>query len=477
MIYMLIITYWSIAVAAHSNEVVHPCEPDETWNTRSTGKTVWSQQFKNLITRPDSSVESFSDALDLKKMSVLLKDGSYESDFSEYWIGRIFYQLELYPLAYEFFLSSSQRSGFQEIRKASSACLQKTLKFIPDWNERKASKTEAWKPENRDLSLLLAGRDAYAKGRFTEAIDQFQKIDKKSNLEIDAMNDLTWAYLMNQNYAEAIGIALQLRSGPLKNTFSPESMMVAAMALNETCSYPEALKMIKSMVHEYEPSFSWLNSKSDSADYYEEILLGLKGKSLVPGKIRSEWVKSPSFILRQGEINLLIRNQKKIAEIPSKTKMIRNELISRNSSMVRNAIKLPQKWSAVKKSIRKLVRFNRNSKILAHTLEKYGKNIPREQKRLINLVNHDMKQKNKTMLSQLRHVRENSDLIEVEILHGASRDLLGRKNAVSSETRTPKFETTAAWNWGRFPSSELEKAEIWEDEMGAVKADIANHCR
>jgi len=490
--YLYLIVILMQPEASFSNEVMHPCEQNENWKMNSNNRQPWMQQFKKLITRPESSVESFSEAIDLKKMSGLLKDGSYESEFSEYWIGRIFFQLELYPLAYDFFLSSSRHSKYVEIRKASSECMKKTLKNIPDWNENLQDSDGIWKPENRDLQLLLAGRAAYSRGNFPETIEFLLKIDKKSNLEIDALNDLTWAFLMNKQYAEAIGIALQLRSGPLKNTFSPESMMVAAMALNEICSYPEALKMIKMMVNEYEPAFSWLNNHEETADFYNEIILGLKGNSGVPIKIRSEWIKSPYFIVRQQEMNLLIRNQRKIAEIPNKIRAIRNEMISKNTALVKSVIeeikktgfvtknhneKLPLKVMTIKKSVRKLVRFNRNSRILVNALSKYDLKIIKDRKRLINLVNHDLKRKNKTMHSQLKHVRENSDLIEVEILHGASRDLLGRKSGLKADARTPKFESTAAWNWGRFPSSELEKAEIWEDELGAVKADIVNHCQ
>ena len=103
--YLYLIVFLMQPKASFSNEVMHPCEQNENWKMNSNNRQPWMQQFKKLITRPESSVESFSEAIDLKKMSGLLKDGSYESEFSEYWIGRIFFQLELYPLAYDFFLS------------------------------------------------------------------------------------------------------------------------------------------------------------------------------------------------------------------------------------------------------------------------------------------------------------------------------------------------------------------------------------
>jgi hypothetical protein len=346
--------------------------------------------------------------------------------------------------------------------------------------------------EYLDIAYLLLGRSLYSVGRFNEAITAFQKIDKRSNLEIDAMSDLAWSYLLTERYAEALGVALQLRSGALKNTFSPESIMVAAMALNETCAYPDAVRMIKSFVHDYEKPFEWLISDHSKSNHYQEILLGLKNQSNTPIKIRTEWMKSSSFMVRQAEINLLIDNDRRIDGMPSKIKTFQKELALKNAVILKKLIhdlkiadlqknvdpELSKRMLTAKKEIRRVVRFNQASKIMMSVVKKYDATIPSEKAKLVSKINRDLTLKNKEMLSLLKKVRENVDLIEVEVYNGASREM-ARIEALKKvqPIESPKFENALAWNWGRFPASDIEKAEIWEDEMGALKANITNHCQ
>jgi len=238
----------------------HACEASEQWKIELPQKANWVNRFDTFLLRQESPWLAFSEAVQLKKISNLMKNGEFEADFSEYWVGRIFYELELYPLAYTFFNSSIENSKFPELKKASTACLAAVYKKIPDWNPEMGLSLSvdnadlqqglievqkrnypaaikllkayldtpavvgiAHQDEYRDTAHLLLGRSLYSMGRFNEAVESFQKINKRSNLQIDAMNDMAWSYLLNERYAEALGIALQLRGGALKNTFAPES--------------------------------------------------------------------------------------------------------------------------------------------------------------------------------------------------------------------------------------------------------------
>jgi len=534
----MMVTMIQIALAVSTNKAhgaeldakaSHACESSERWTIDLPQKSNWVKRFDVFLLKQESPWLAFSEAIQLKKISNLMKNGEFEADFSEYWVGRVFYELELYPLAYNFFSSSRDNSKFPEIRKAASACLAEVYKKIPDWNSemglslsvdnadlqaglievQKRNYSAAIKilkqfldtpavvgiatqTEYRDIANLLLGRSFYSIGRFKEAVDTFQKIDKRSNLQIDAMNDLAWSYLLSERYAEALGIALQLRSGALKNTFTPESVMIAAMVLNETCSYPDAVRMIQSFVHDYEKTFDWLIADHSSLNPYQEIIAGLKNQSSTPIKIRTEWMKSASFMVRQTEINLLIENSRKIALMPAKIKIFQQDLALKNSSILKTLIRdlkianlkttiepeMAQRLLSAKKEIRRMIRFNQASKILVSVVKKYDQSIPQEKTKLVSKINRDLNQKDKEMLSLLKAVRENVDLIEVEVYNGASREMVRIENdKKKAPAAAPTFETTLAWNWGRFPASDIDRAEIWEDEMGAMKANITNHCQ
>jgi len=529
---MITIVQIALAASAHGAEVdakaTHACESSEQWKINLTQKANWVKRFDTFLTKQESPWLAFSEAIQLKKISNLMKNGEFEADFSEYWVGRVFYELELYPLAYTFFSSSQENSKFPEIKKASTDCLAEVYKKIPDWNasmglslsvdnaDLQAGLLEVQKrnystainllkhfldtpvvvgiatqTEYRDIANLLLGRSLYSVGRFTEATDAFQKIDKRSNLQIDAMNDLAWSYLLSERYAEALGIALQLRSGSLKNTFAPESVMIAAMVLNETCSYPDAVRMIQSFVHDYEHTFEWLIADHSKLNPYQEIIAGLANQSSTPIKIRTEWMKGASFMVRQTEINLLIQNSRKISLMPAKIKSFQQDLALKNAGILKTLIRdlkianlkttiepeMAQRLLSAKKEIRRMIRFNQASKIMMVVVKKYDQSIPREKTKLVAKINHDLMQKNKEMLTLLKAVRENVDLVEVEVYNGASREMVRIESNQKKAAAAPSFETKLAWNWGRFPASDIDRAEIWEDEMGAMKANIVNHCQ
>ncbi len=108
---------------------------------------------------------------------------------------------------------------------------------------------------------------------------------------------------------------------------------------------------------------------------------------------------------------------------------------------------------------------------------KQNAEIPNQKAILVSEINLKLIEKNRELRKVLRKVRENIDLIEVEIYQGASKDLLGLKRPKSNlKNEDQENRPVLAWNWGSFNASELERAEIWEDEIGALKADTRNRC-
>ncbi len=352
----------------------------------------------------------------------------------------------------------------------------------------------------QDDAHLFLGRAYYAVAKFNESAAEFQKVKKTSNVQIEALMNLSWTYLLNEKYDDAVGITLQLRTGNLRNAFSAEAVMVAAMGLNELCNYPESIRLIEAFNKDYRPIHDYLTAHAND-DGYVAAVKALKAPGTYPTKLATEWIRSPEFLTRQKEINALLGEPKRLTEIEGTAVSEQNRLtqafVAKTAAFLQEyrvaKLKLkpgqdlpgqfPTRYLQLKKDLRKLSHFYRASKTWKTLARNYEKKIPGLKLELVAKVNQDLKAKNKKLLATLNRVKDNTDLIEVEIYNGASQDLVW-KNAhpdfekVSQTLDEEKRAENGAhtWNWGRFLASNLENSEVWEDELGAVKADVTDQC-
>jgi hypothetical protein len=352
-----------------------------------------------------------------------------------------------------------------------------------------------------DEGHLLLGRAYYSVAKFPEAAAEFQKVKKTSNEQIEAMSNLAWSYLLHEKYDDAVGISLQLRAGALKNTFAPEPTMVSAMALNELCSYPDSIRMIQAFNKDYEPSFQWLSKNQSRDDGYVMTVKALKGQAGSPVKLTTEWIRSPEFLTRQKEINTLLDEPKLVAAIEStaqiEQKKLTDAFLARAAQFIKDyrvaQLKLKpgedtskefqDRYVVLKKDLRKLGRFYKASRTWKSLARAYERKIPVLKTELVARVNKDWKSKNKKLLTLLNKVKDNTDLIEVEIYNGASQDLVWKSAHSDYAEKEKSLEETKdapdgahTWNWGRFLASSIENTEVWEDELGALKADVTDQC-
>jgi tetratricopeptide (TPR) repeat protein len=353
----------------------------------------------------------------------------------------------------------------------------------------------------QDQAHLLLGRALYATARFKESADEFQKVKKTSNEQIEALSNLAWAYLLQEKYDDAIGVALQLRSGGLRNTFAPEPIMVSAMALNELCLYPESIRMVQAFVKDYLSSFNWLKKNSNRPDGYDLTLKAIKSVQVAPSKLATEWIRRPEFLTRQTEINEMISHPKLIAETEGRayTEQVRltKDWVTRAATFIQEvkvanlklrtnqtlAPEFADRYATLKRDHRKLSQFYRASKVWKALARSYEKRLPAMRAELVKRVNVDFNKKNQRLMAVLRNVRDNSDLIEVEIYNGASQDIVwknahpdfeAKKDDLVDEKSGP--DQTETWSGGHFLASDIENSEVWEDELGALKADVHSQC-
>ena len=394
----------------------------------------------------------------------------------------------LLPPSHQAFLRGLE--ALQEKRfEQSTAFLRDFLKHLA---LHPGTPLDSW----RDEAWLSLGRALYPAGRFKEAANAFQQVRKTSNLEIEALGNLAWAYLAEKDYEGALGIGIQLRSGGLRRAFAPEPLMVSAMALHELCRYPDSVRMIAALVKDYEDSRAWLETHPHITDRYALTLAALKGSRDLPSKIASEWIRSPKFQRRQLELN-------ELARIPPRITAITEAENARYRKMIRSALQdaneLAQNLRALKKGsspapllarYRELKRTRRNIDAFRTALHEFAAlsqahlaSLAPLQSRIIDRVNTDLRALSRALLANLDSVRRNADLIEVEILNGASRDLVWnsvhpdfKEESLPEKSPATARNPAASWSWGRLRHSELERAELWEDELGALKADAGSLC-
>lgn len=359
----------------------------------------------------------------------------------------------------------------------------------------------------RDTSRLLLARAYYSRGEFDHSIAQLKRIRKNSNELSQALSELAWSYLMNHQLRETIGTAINLQSGGLRRTFSPEGPMVMAMALNELCRYPEAIQAINIFKQRYKPSFVWLKSwknnkkEQGSTHLYEEAIRFLKNQSKTPVPVATEWLRTPLFIARQDEINLLFDEtgySKKLAKAAAyeQKRMARALLkfareFKKEYQLAKIKLKpgedLPyriiKKLNLLRDQVADYRRFRTAAPVWRTILAQHDRQVPIIKKNLVQKIGRDIRLMNNRMYKMLKQVAENNYFIEVEIYNGASKDIVW-KNAhpqyakVAQELKNEDEETKAerVWNWGHVTTDFDGTAEIWEDELGSFKADIYDNC-
>lgn len=396
-------------------------------------------------------------------------------------------------------------SGLQAGRKREfDVAIQKLSKFVQKSKELPPSLTAYM-----DGAYITLARSYYQTEKYTEASDTFQKVSKGSNEMVRVLNEQTWVNLMKGRYPEALGSALSLQGGGLRTAFSPESLVVMSMSYNELCQYPTAFRTLRLFHRNYRPAFSWLRDwyfsekkkASDTALYTQLVKYLETEKSRVPKPVLSEWLRSPVFVSYQEEINLLFDEQKASENFTKKLKeefVKLRELYQKMANKVKSGLadakearkKGEQIDDSFKTDLEDFKRFRRTFTHYKDSLPSFKKILASHDKRksvltnqLVTRIDRDLKSRNARMIKRLRHIAETAYLVQVEIFNGASEDIVWKnahpeyKEFLSKlKDERSRFDSQHVWDWGPAPELEDGSIEVWEDELGALKAAIFNNC-
>jgi tetratricopeptide (TPR) repeat protein len=497
-----------------------PCTPAETWRLPpERGSSRWFREFGDSLRGSRPAPLALSSAIGLRELSRIAKSAAFEGEFSEYWTARILWSLGLHEPAREILQSLMKQARDPDILQAASSCLkalepalpeplQQAIQQLKERNEPAAisllerfleppgANGSANAAGFRDEARLLLGRAHYAVGRFREAAREFQRVGKTSNLEIEALENLSWAYLLGGRPDDAIGVGLQLARGPLRNTFAPEGMLVAAMAFHESCQYPEALRLIQNLRRDYAPVWEWLGDTRNHENGYRRTLAALKHQSEAPAKLQTEWIRNPEFLFRQTGINRLLGEPARLArlqlEVREELKQMIRGLSTRTGRFIEDHARLQkirsresrvQRYRELRQGFRDLRKMERTEKFLTRFKKRHEERIPIRTRALAAGVDAAFKIQQHRLRKQLAAVFRNSEWVEIEVLNGASRDLVWQESHPGFEAakkeltrRKPGPDSAETWSWGRRSPRDWEESELWEDELGALKADAGRHC-
>lgn len=348
---------------------------------------------------------------------------------------------------------------------------------------------------------ILAARAQFSIGNFKKARDYYVGVDRSSNEFAEALSELAWSQLRMREHNAAIGTSLSLQTGWLVSTYSPEAVMIMAMAFNETCHFPEALRAMDLFKKQYAPVSDWLtNTKVPNGDFYSLALSALKKEEKVPFRISGEWIRSPLFLNRQSEINEMIKQD---------SYMVDAEVVAKKAQK-QMAVDLLKVVASIKKNIAQFKKLNPDKDLFSNDinsslddlragLEDYDtlrraappwKSLKKgntelatsRRKELVADINSAIKNMNQQMLYQLADVVENFRFVEIEIYQGASMDMVFSHANPQFEKKLKEAKKPDGgvrpneWQWGSLDTGSLQSQEIWEDELGGFKADLPNRC-
>jgi tetratricopeptide (TPR) repeat protein len=367
---------------------------------------------------------------------------------------------------------------------------------------------------SRDETRLYLARSLYRMGQYQDAIHAFRSLSKRSNWLAQSLTGLAWSQIQNDNYNDAIGTALSMRTGVMTATFAPEVPMVLAMSMNELCQYPESLKAIAQFRRDYEASFKWLSTQKKGEPLYPLAVEFLKAharrtkdgpKPSVPTRIGTELIGSAVFITHQEELNLLIDERTASGKMESTGAQVQRQIaqqileqakdLSKKIAKAREQLEdedpLPegirQRLGAFRKLVNRYGRIRQAAGPWRAILARHEAGVAPRRVELKAGIEKHLAHKVDRMRAVLEDVAENHQLIEIEILNGASQDLVWQnanpgfrevagKLGANEEAQTARSRGQLL-DWGRAAAwTTDEEAEIWEDELGGLKTDLFDNC-
>ncbi len=355
-----------------------------------------------------------------------------------------------------------------------------------------------------DVVRVLNGRSFYSIGRFDEATNEFRQVNKASNHLARTLQELAWVFLKGERYKDALGTVINLHSGGFRRTFTPEAPMVMAMAFNEVCHYPESLKAVEAFREGYRESFEWLkawNAAGGKADLYRDAVSFLRTpkESGIPARVATEWIRSPFFIGRQDEVNLLVDAETRSGKLSTSGADLQQKMAVEILALVQDIkprylkakeadpvgelpLRVRQDLDLLKSKVTAYRRMKKGAPSWRLVMDAQSKRSATRKTKLVGDIKRDLAGLSKRMLAQLEDVADNIYFVEVEIFQGATQDMIWQNANPEFKKLNERLSQEKAsirlteWNWGKIKGGLAGTHEVWDDELGQFRADLPDNC-
>jgi tetratricopeptide (TPR) repeat protein len=127
-----------------------------------------------------------------------------------------------------------------------------------------------------ELGGLALGRVLYELGRYSEALDRYQEVDRDSPYFVDALYEISWTYVRKGDFDKAFRAADILLLLAPESTIAPEARILQGHLLLKLNRFNEAIDVYNQVINSYAPVRDEIDAllavHSDPVKYFDDLL-------------------------------------------------------------------------------------------------------------------------------------------------------------------------------------------------------------
>ncbi len=283
-----------------------------------------------------------------------------------------------------------------------------------------------------DDANMALGRIYYEQRQFPLAIKHYRLISRKSNSFYDSLYEQSWALFMAGFPNHALGMLYSVRSPFYKETFNPESTMLASIIYYWMCRYDDSRNELADFIQYHQAPIKalteLLNRKSLTNDaaytLFENTVTGVSSEGLgVPRNL----------LLSASQRDSMMHVRDQYASVISELQRLDIKGIFGNRDNISTTRNYLDQWAA---SLRQDI----------------GKRL------IIELTE---------MKSEFDRLHEQAQFLYVELLMSQKDQLLGKElHGDSKIDKLSSRENIAGWGSKTQVWASDDKLEYWQDEIG-----------
>ncbi len=155
-----------------------------------------------------------------------------------------------------------------------------------------------------EICLANIARYYFNKGKYKEALDEFNRFPKNSYLWPSLLFERAWLNYHLKDYNRTLGLLVTYKSPLLDTYFFPEAEYLSALSYFRLCLWEDTTILVNQYYKVYRPRFyeleKILRENVNKPQYFYQMMLrldqGLKGQEIFIGKIIGRIKKEQRFI-------------------------------------------------------------------------------------------------------------------------------------------------------------------------------------